>query len=288
MRLDINKTYKLYLGGKFPRSESGRCWLAKSARGEPLNHYSQASRKDFRDAVTAAHAALSGWSRGTAYNRGQILYRAAEILQNRAAELAAEIARSVNHSTARAKREVTATVDRLVYYSGWADKYQQVCGTVNGVAAPFFNFTVPDPTGVVAVLAPDEPALLALVSMVAPVILSGNVVVVLASEKFPLPAVTFAEVLATSDLPGGVVNILTCKRVELAPHIAAHMAVNAIVNGVVDPETGAKLSAGTATNMKRYVGRTLAPTDWFGAEAEGPYWIFDTVEFKTAWHPMAI
>jgi len=277
MRLDIKKTYKLYFGGKFPRSESGRCLLAKSARGEPLNHYSQASRKDFRDAVTAAHAALGGWSRATAYNRGQILYRAAEILQNRAGELAAEIARSVNHSAARAKREVTATVDRLVCCSGWADKYQQVCGSVNGVAAPFFNFTVPDPTGV-----------LALVSLVAPVILSGNVAVVLASEKFPLPAVTFAEVLATSDLPGGVVNILTGKRVELAPHIAAHMAVNAIVNGVVDPETGAKLSAGTATNMKRYVGRTLAPTDWFGAEAEGPYWIFDTVEFKTAWHPMAI
>lgn len=286
MRLDIKKTYKLYLGGKFPRSESGRCLPATSAKGERLDNYAQASRKDFRDAVVAARAAVAGWSRATAYNRGQILYRAAELLQNRAGELAAEIARSTNVRPARAKREVTAAIDRLVYFAGWTDKYQQVFGSVNPVAAPHFNFTVPEPTGVVAVLAPDEPPLLGLVSLVAPVILSGNAAVVIASERFPLPAATFAEVLATSDLPGGVVNLLTGKRAELAPHVATHMEVNAIVDGAGDAEASATLAAGTAVNLKRYARRALSPAGWFGSPAEDPYWILDTVEFKTAWHPI--
>ena len=284
-RLDVKKTYKLYIGGKFPRSESGRYLPAKSASGEFLDNFAHASRKDFRDAVVAARAATGGWVKASAYNRGQILYRAAEMLQKRASELIAEIARSTNVSTAKAKREVTLAIDRLVHFAGWTDKYSQVFSSVNPVASSHFNFTTPEPTGVVVVLAPDEPSLLALVSLVAPVILSGNTVIVIASEKFPLPAATFAEILATSDLPGGVVNILTGKRAELVPHIATHMDVNAIVDGASDSEISAKLQAGVATNLKRYLNHAA---DWFSAKVEDPYWILDTVEFKTAWHPIGI
>src|SRR5579862_6653996 len=277
-RLDVRKTYKLYIGGKFPRSESGRYLSAKSQSGHHLDNFSHASRKDFRDAVTAARGAVDGWSKASAYNRGQILYRAAEMLQNRSAELVAEIVRSTDVTAAKAKREVTATIDRLVHFAGWTDKYQQVFGSVNPVASSHFDFTTPEPTGVVVVLAPDEPSLLALVSLVAPVILSGNAAVAIPSEKFPLPAATFAEILATSDLPGGVVNILTGKRAELLPHIATHMDVNAIVDGVGDAETSTKLQAGVATNLKRYADHTSA--DWFSAKVEDPYWILDTVEYK--------
>jgi acyl-CoA reductase-like NAD-dependent aldehyde dehydrogenase len=285
-RLDIKKTYKLYIGGKFPRSESGRYLPAHSAKGGHLDNFAHASRKDFRDAVVAARAAFDGWSKATAYNRGQILYRAAEMLQNRANELVNEIVRSTDVSAAKARREVALAIDRLVHFAGWTDKYQQVFGSVNPVASSHFNFTTPEPTGVVIVLAPDEPSLLALVSLVAPVILSGNTAIVVASEKFPLPAATFAEILATSDLPGGVVNILTGKRAELAPHIATHMDVNAIVNGAGDPEIGARLQAGVATNLKRYA--IHAAVDWFSAKVEDPYRILDTIEFKTAWHPIGI
>jgi acyl-CoA reductase-like NAD-dependent aldehyde dehydrogenase len=285
-RLDVKKTYKLYIGGKFPRSESGRYLPAKSPAGGQLDNYAHASRKDFRDAVVAARAASESWSNATAYNRGQILYRAAEMLQNRAGELVAEVARSTGVSTAKAKREVTLSIDRLVYFAGWTDKYPQVFGSVNPVASSHFNFTTPEPTGVVVVLAPDEPSLLALVSLVAPVILSGNTAIVVASEKFPLPAATFAEILATSDLPGGVVNILTGRRAELVPHIATHMDVNAIVDGAGDSEISAKLQAGVATNLKRYSNHAAA--DWFSAKVEDPYWILDTVEFKTAWHPIGL
>ena len=285
-RLDVKKTYKLFIGGKFPRSESGRCLPAKSAKGEPLDNFAHASRKDFRDAVVAARSASDGWSKATAYNRGQILYRTAEILQNRASELVAEIMRSTGVSAARARREVTLAIDRLVHFAGWTDKFQQVFGCVNPVASSHFNFTTPEPTGVVVVLAPDEPSLLALVSLVAPVILSGNTAVVVASEKFPLPAVAFAEILATSDLPGGVINILTGRRAELVPHIATHMDVNAIVDGVGDSEISAKLQAGVATNLKRYANHATA--DWFSAKVEDPYRILATVEFKTAWHPIGI
>ncbi|HUE36552.1 MAG TPA: aldehyde dehydrogenase family protein [Candidatus Acidoferrum sp.] len=285
-RLDIKKTYKLFIGGKFPRSESGRYLPAKSAKGERLDNFSHASRKDFRDAVTAARAAFDGWNKTTAYNRGQILYRAAEMLQNRAGELVYEIARSTNVSAAKAKHEVTLSIDRLVHFAGWTDKYQQVFGSVNPVASSHFNFTTPEPTGMVVILAPDEPSLLALVSLVAPVILSGNAAVAVASEKFPLPALTFAEILATSDLPGGVVNLLAGKRAELAPHIASHMDVNAIVDGTGEADSGAKLRSGTAINLKRYANH--APDDWFASVVEDPYWILDTVEFKTAWHPIGV
>ncbi|HEX3890365.1 MAG TPA: aldehyde dehydrogenase family protein [Verrucomicrobiae bacterium] len=285
-RLDVKKTYKLYIGGKFPRSESGRYLPAKSVKGEHLDNVAHASRKDFRDAVVAARLTFDGWNKASAYNRGQILYRAAEMLQNRANELVNEIARSTNVSAAKAKREVTLSIDRLVHFAGWTDKYSQVFGSVNPVASPHFNFTTPEPMGVVVVLAPDEPSLLALVSLVAPVILSGNTAIVVASEKFPLPAATFAEILATSDLPGGVVNILTGKGAELVPHIATHMDVNAIVDGAGDAELSAKLQAGVATNLKRYANHFF--TDWFSPKVEDPYWILDTVEFKTAWHPIGI
>ena len=287
-RLDVKKTYKLYIGGKFPRSESGRYLPAKSAAGAHLDNFAHASRKDFRDAVVAARSAVDGWSKATAYNRGQILYRAAEMLQNRASELVNEVARSTGASAARAKREVTRAIDRLVYFAGWTDKYSQVFGSVNPVATSHFDFTTPEPTGVVVVLAPDEPSLVALVSLLAPVILSGNTAIVIPSEKFPLPAVTFAEILATSDLPGGVVNILTGKRAELVPHIAGHLDVNAVVDGAGNAELSAKLQSGTAINLKRYANRPLAPADWFTAKAEDPYWILDTVELKTAWHPIGL
>ncbi|HUC85152.1 MAG TPA: aldehyde dehydrogenase family protein, partial [Candidatus Acidoferrales bacterium] len=236
----------------------------------------------------AAREAAPGWAAATAYNRGQILYRAAEMLQSRAAELVAEISRSTNAGAGRARREVSAAIDRLVHYAGWTDKYQQVFGSVNPVASSHFDFTTPEPTGVVVVMAPDDPSLLALVSLVAPVILSGNAAVVIASEKFPLPAATFAEILATSDVPGGVVNLLTGNRAELAPHLASHLDVNAIVDGVGDLELGAKLRAGTALNLKRYAKHALATAEWFSAKAEDPYWILDTVEFKTAWHPVGV
>jgi acyl-CoA reductase-like NAD-dependent aldehyde dehydrogenase len=286
--LDVRKTYKLYIGGNFVRSESGRYLPARSPAGAHLDNYSHASRKDLRDAVSAARGAFDGWAKKTAYLRGQILYRAGEMLQNRAAELAGEIARSTGASPARARAEVRLAIDRLVYFAGWTDKYSQVFGSVNPVATSHFNFTIPEPTGVVAALAPDEPALLALVSLLAPVILSGNAAVVIASEKHPLPALTFAEILATSDLPGGVVNVLSGKRAELAPHVASHMDINAIVDGSGVTDLGVTLQAGTANNLKRYTERSLAPEDWFAARAEDPYQILDTVEFKTAWHPIGV
>ena len=286
--LQVRKTYKLYVGGAFIRSESGRYLPAQSPTGEHLDNYAHASRKDFRDAVVAARKAFGEWSKKSAYLRGQILYRTAEMLQNRASELTAELARSTGVSPAKARAEVTAAIDRLVHYAGWTDKYVQIFSSVNPVASSHFNFTTPDPTGVVVALAPDEPSLLGLVSVIAPIILSGNTVVVLASEQFPLPALTFAEILATSDLTGGVVNILTGKRAELAPHISSHMDVNAIVDGAGVGEVSHVLQSGTALNLKRYAVRKLATKEWSTAKAEDPYWILDTVEFKTAWHPIGL
>src|ERR1700756_2889123 len=260
--LEVRKTYKLYVGGNFVRSESGRYLPAQSPTGEHLDNYCHASRKDFRDAVTAARGAFEGWAKKSAYLRGQILYRAAEMLQNRAGELVKEIARSTDVSPTDAQNEVSHSIDRLVYYAGWTDKYSQIFGSVNPVASSHFNFTIPEPTGVVVVIAPDEPPLLPLVSFVAPAILSGNSAIVIASEKYPLPAATFAEILATSDLPGGVVNILTGKQAELVPHIASHMDVNAIGDGTGKNELSAKLQGGTAINLKRYTNHSLAPADW--------------------------
>lgn len=287
-RLEVLKTYKLFVGGNFVRSESGRYLPAQSSKGAHLANVCHASRKDLRDAVSAARAAADGWAKKTAYLRGQILYRAAEMLQNRSAELVQEIVRSTGATTGQARREVAASIDRLVYFAGWTDKFSQVFGSVNPVATSHFNFTTPEPTGVVVVLASNAPALLPLISLAAPVILSGNAAVLIGSDRYPLPALTFSEILATSDLPGGVANLLTGRRDELAAHIAAHMDVNAIVDGSGSPECSAKLRAGTARNLKRYANRALAADQWFTAAAEDPYSILDTVEFKTAWHPIGL
>ena len=288
VRLEVHKTYKLYIGGNFVRSESGRCRPAQAASGAFLENVCHASRKDFRDAAAAARAAFEGWSKKTAYLRGQILYRAAEMLQSRAAELAREISRSTGVDPEHARQEVALAIDRLVYFAGWTDKYPQLFGSVNPVATSHFNFTTPEPTGVVVVLLPEEPALVPLVSLLAPVILSGNAAVVVASDRYPLPAATFAEILATSDLPAGVVNLLTGKRDDLVPHIAGHMDVNAIVDGVGEAELGARLQSGTALNLKRYSNHALPPEAWATERAEDPYWILDTVEFKSAWHPIGL
>lgn len=287
-RLSVRKTYKLYIGGQFVRSESGRCLAARSAGGAPSDNYCWASRKDFRDAVVAARGAFEGWAKRTAYLRGQILYRAAEMLQHRSGEIADEIGRSTGQRPAKARAEVALAIDRLAHCAGWTDKFAQVFGSVNPVASPHFNFTTPEPAGVVVVLAPDEPALVPLVSLVAPAILSGNSCVVLASERYPLPSLTFCEILATSDLPAGVVNLLAGKRAELAPHFASHLDVNGMIDGTGIPELGALLQAGTAQNLKRYAARPLAPGEWLTPKAEDPYWILDTVEFKTAWHPVGV
>ncbi|MGB8168693.1 MAG: aldehyde dehydrogenase family protein [Chthoniobacteraceae bacterium] len=285
-RLPVLKTYKLYIGGKFPRGESGRVAGAKSRDGRTaLGNYCVASRKDFRDAVVAARKAQPGWAKATAYLRGQIIYRAAELSELRRAELEAELTRAGHRD---ATGEVSTAIDRLVHYAGWTDKFSQLFGTVNPVATSHFNFTTPEPTGVVIALAPDAPALLGLVSVIAPAILSGNTVVVLASESAPLPAIAFSEILATSDLPGGVVNILTGTRAELAPHFASHMDVNAIVDASGDDAVSATLHAGSAINLKRHTRRELTAAEWSTAKAETPYWILDTLEMKTAWHPIGL
>jgi acyl-CoA reductase-like NAD-dependent aldehyde dehydrogenase len=287
-RLGVQKTYKLFIGGKFVRSESGRVLAASGNDGTPMANYGRASRKDFRDAVTAARAAFAGWSKQSAYLRGQILYRAAEMLEMREGELRAELARGEGARPAQARGEVARAIDRLVHYAGWTDKFGAVFSAVNPVASSHFNFTMPEPTGVVVIVCPDESPLLALVSLVAPVILAGNTVVVLASTRSPLPALTFSEIIATSDLPGGVVNILAGDRAELAPHFASHMDVNAIVDGSGDEKIGRVLQTGGALNVKRYVRRDVKPADWAKSDLENPYWILDTVEMKTAWHPIGL
>ncbi len=285
-RLQVLKTYKLAIGGKFPRGESGRVTAAYALDGRTqLDNFCVASRKDFRDAAVASRKAQPGWAKASAYLRGHFLYRAAEIAEQRAAELTRELTRAGIRSAAA---EVTTAIDRLVHYAGWTDKFTQLFGSVNPVASSHFNFTSPEPTGIVVVLCPDTPALLGLVSLIAPAILSGNAVIVLASETVPLVAITLAEILATSDLPGGVVNILTGKRAELAPHFASHMDINAVVDGSGDAAVAETLRAGAALNLKRIATRSLATKDWSSAKAEDPYWILDNVEMKTAWHPIGL
>jgi len=284
-RIEVQKTYKLFIGGKFVRSESGRVSPARC--GERLiANFSRASRKDFRDAVVAARGALAGWAKASAYLRGQILYRAAEMLATRKAELERELARANGNRHRRAREEASLTIDRLVHYAGWTDKFGQIFSSVNPVASSHFNFTLPEPTGVVVVVCPNEPPLLPLVSLVAPVILSGNTAVVLTSMTQPLPALTFSEIIATSDLPAGVVNVLAGDAAELAPHAAGHLDVNAIVNGNSDEKVGLALQQGGGFNVKRYAARNLNPAQWRTAAGENPYWILDTVEMKTAWHPI--
>jgi acyl-CoA reductase-like NAD-dependent aldehyde dehydrogenase len=287
-RLSVQKTYKLFIGGKFVRGENGRVLPARGNNGSTLANFCRASRKDFRDAVVAARTAFANWSKQSAYLRGQILYRAAEMLEMRRSELQDEITRTNGSTRSTSLSEATMAIDRLVHYAGWTDKYSQIFGTVNPVSSSHFNFTTPEPTGVVVVVCPDEPPLLAFVSLLAPVILSGNCAIILPSTTKPLAALTFSEIIATSDLPGGVVNVLAGDRAELAPHFASHMDVNAIVDGSGDEKIGRELQKGGELNVKRYVRRELAPADWRGRDAENPYWILDTVEMKTAWHPIGL
>ena len=284
-RLTVTKTPKPYVGGAFIRSESGRVFPVHDARGAFFAHVPQCSRKDLRNAVEAAAKAGPGWARRTAYNRGQILYRLGEMLEARRAEMIDTLAR-FGTARAAATREVDAATDRLVHYAGWADKYEQVLGNVNPVASPHFNFTVTEPMGVVGVIAPDAPALLGLISLVAPVIVSGNTAVVLASEKTPYPAVLLGEMLATSDLPGGVVNLLTGFRRELLPTFATHAHLRALSAAASAGERQA-LRLGAAESVKRVRFTELATTsDWLGAGGQSVRAIRDFVEFKTIWHPI--
>ena len=284
-RLQVLKTYKMYVGGAFIRSESGKVVPAFAPDGKTLlAQVCRGSRKDFRDAVVAARKAFPKWSGSAAYLKGQILYRAAEMLEVRAEEMEREIARSTGCSAAVARREVADAVELLVHYAGWTDKFTAIFGSVNPVSSPHFNFTYPEGTGVVVIFCPDAPSFLPLVHLVAATILTGNSCIVVASEKYPLPALTFGEILATSDLPGGVVNILSGLRSDIAPTAATHMDVNAIVNGYEDDALDKTLHEGSSVNMKRYARHALAPADW--RKADRPDWILDTVEFKTAWHPV--
>jgi len=284
----VRKTYKLFISGAFVRSESGRSLPATGPKSVAPENYSWASRKDLRDAVTAARNSSDGWSQRTPYLRSQILYRAAEMAQQRQFELAEEIARSTGIPPTQAQTEVNCCIERLVHYAGWADKYAAIFSSTNPVASSHFSFTIPEPSGVVAIIAPDQPSLLALVSLISAVILSGNTAIVLVSEKYPLPALTFAEVFATSDIPPGVVNLLSGKRLELAPHFASHLDINAIVDASSDPSTSALLRTGQSSNLKRYIHREMTDADWYSEKAENPYWILDTIEYKTAWHPIGV
>jgi acyl-CoA reductase-like NAD-dependent aldehyde dehydrogenase len=280
-RLPVKRTAKLYIGGEFPRSESGRSYEVFSHDGTLLAWAARASRKDLRDAVRAARAAQPGWAGKTAYNRGQILYRVAELLEGRRAQFEAELADAGATDPARG---VSAAIDRWVWYAGWADKIGQVLGGTNPVAGPYFNFTIPEPTGVVGIVAPPDQSLLGLVSRLAPAVVSGNTTVVIASETSPLPAVSLGEVLATSDVPGGVINLLTGFAAELVPWLAGHMDVNAIdVTGVPD-ELMPKVDELAAENVKRV--HRAADADPFSPEAQSPYEITALMEFKTVWHPM--
>jgi acyl-CoA reductase-like NAD-dependent aldehyde dehydrogenase len=283
-RLAVRKTYKLYLGGAFPRSESGRSYPVQSAKGALLAHAAQASRKDVRDAVVAARKAFPGWSGATAYNRGQVLYRVAELLEGRREQFAAEVQAAEGGSSRVAMAQVDAAIDRWVYYAGWADKYAQVAGGTNPVAGPYFTFSLPEPTGVVGVFAPQDSSLLGLVSVLAPVLTTGNTAVVVASEPRPLPAVSLSEVLATSDVPGGVVNLLTGFTAELAPWLSSHRDVNALdLSGIAEAERAA-LQRAAADNVKRvHVPRSL---DWEADPGIGRLGAF--VETKTVWHPIGV
>jgi len=286
-RLAVRKTYKLYVGGAFPRSESGRTYEVAAADGRFLANAALASRKDARDAVVAARAAFGKWSGATAYNRGQVLYRVAEMLEGRRAQFVAEVADATGLAADEAGAEVDAAIDRWVWYAGWSDKIAQVAGSSNPVAGPYFDFSVPEPTGVVAVVAPAGSSLLGLVSVVAPAIVGGNAAVVVAAEAAPLPAITLAEVLATSDLPGGVVNVLTGRAAEIAPWLAAHRDVNGLdLTGVDDPALAADLEREAAANLKRVVRPPAAPPDWTAEPGLGPLTAF--LETKTVWHPVGL
>ncbi|MFC8920210.1 aldehyde dehydrogenase family protein [Streptomyces sp. NPDC047821] len=283
-RLSVFKTYKLYVGGKFPRSESGRVYEVQDHKGKWLANAPLSSRKDARDAVVAARKAFGGWSGATAYNRGQILYRVAEMLEGRKSQFVHEVAHAEGLSKSKAAEVVEAAVDRWVWYAGWTDKIGQVVGGANPVAGPFFNLSTPEPTGVVAIVAPRESSFLGLVSVVAPVIATGNTAVVVASEKAPLPALSLGEVLATSDLPGGVVNVLSGKAAEIAAPLAAHQDVNAIDLTGADAGLARELEVAAADNLKRVLRPQAVDGEDFTA-TPGTHRMTAFLETKTVWHP---
>jgi acyl-CoA reductase-like NAD-dependent aldehyde dehydrogenase len=292
-RIEVRKTYKLYIGGAFPRSESGRSYLVSAADGTPLANACRASRKDLRDAVRAARKAFPGWADRTAMNRGQVLYRVAELMEGRRDQFVAEVAQAEGLRADRARAVVDRAIDRWVWYAGWADKIAQVLGSSNPVAADYFNFTIPEPTGVAGIVAPEASSLLGLVSRLAPPLVTGNAVVVLTSESRPLPAITLTEVLATSDVPGGVVNVITGLKQELVPVLAALEDVDAIDVWGVDEAARAETEIIATGNVKRIVRRpagiTDARFDWLDDRAsERPEWIAAYLEMKTVWHPIGV
>jgi len=289
-RLEVLKTYKIYIGGQFPRTESGRYYVATNNKGEQLANICLSSRKDFRDAVVAARNAFKSWSARAAFNRGQVLYRIAEMLEGRKAQFIEELIKQDSSKT-KAQKEVTLAIDRLIYYAGWCDKYQQIFGTVNPVASSHFNFSVPEPTGVVAAIAPQENlpagrqgALLSLVSIIAPIIAGGNTCIILASETKPLCAVSFAEVINSSDVPGGVVNILTGKPSELFSQFASHMDVNAVVYCGSDELVQKEMQQKASGNVKRVL--IYSDVNALADHGQSPYYILDLQEIKTTWHPI--
>jgi acyl-CoA reductase-like NAD-dependent aldehyde dehydrogenase len=284
-REDIKKTYKLYIGGKFPRTESGRYIKWVDANNKGAVNICRGSRKDFRNAMVTARDAFSGWCSRTAYNRSQILYRIGEILEGRRSQFMDELILQ-GSSKKEGGNEINQSIDRLIYYAGWADKYQQIFSRVNPVASSYFNFSYPEPTGVVSALAPNNSSLIGLVSIVAPIIAGGNTVVVLASEEKPLCSITFAEVLHTSDVPGGVVNILTGYRSELLDHFSSHMDVNAIIYCGDEPTEIKQVQENAALNVKRPIVYT--DENWLSKNVQDPYRILNTLETKTTWHPVGI
>jgi acyl-CoA reductase-like NAD-dependent aldehyde dehydrogenase len=288
----VRKTYKLYVGGQFPRSESGRSYLVRAPDGTPLANAVRSSRKDVRDAVRLARGAFDGWARKTAMNRGQVLYRVAELMEGRRAQFVEEVAAAEGVAGAGAEALVDRAIDRWVWYAGWADKISQILGTVNPVGASYFNFTIPEPTGLVGIVAPESSSLLGLVSRLAPAVVGGNAVVVLASESRPVPAVTLAEVLATSDVPGGVINILTGLRRELVPILAGHMDVNALDTWGVPRDMRTQVEESAVENIKRVARPPRDADDRFDwlddHRAQRPEWIARFLEMKTVWHPIGI
>lgn len=282
-RIEVLKTYKLYIGGEFPRTESGRYFTLKNANGKEIANMCTGSRKDFRNAVVAARKAFEPWANRTAYNRSQILYRIAEMLEGRKAQLMDELMQ-MGSTKKQAENEVFTSIDRLIYYAGWADKYQQISSSVNPVSGAFFNFSVQEPTGVVAVIAPEENGLIGLVSTIAPIIVSGNSCIVLASESKALCSISFAEVINSSDVPGGVINILTGNAEELIPHFSTHMDVNSMLYCGNDKKATQLIKENSTTNLKRIVIKK--DIDWMKDDNESPYFITKFTEVKTTWHPI--
>ena len=284
-RLNVQKTYKLYIGGQFPRTESGRYYKLKSKKGEILANICRASRKDFRNAVVLARSAQKSWASRSAFNRGQIIYRIAEMMEGRSSQFVSELIQQ-GLSVDAATREVTLAIDRLVYYAGWADKFQQIFSSVNPVNSSHFNFSMCEPTGVVSILAPEKNSLAGLISTVIPAITGGNTCIVLSSESQPLSAITFSEVLHSSDVPGGVINILTGFRKELSGHFSSHMDVNAIIYCGNDKKEIKLIQENATLNVKRVI--LHKDVDWLEETAQDPYFIRETQEIKTTWHPIGI